>query len=365
MQQHLLTSMPKLRSRKRHLGFSSALVSSVFCANLLFGLSCKALAQSDAAFKSDSAAPGVVTLETSGTLGVKKVAITQFVVHFLNLEKKQRGSGGFGGGKTSKVEVSLENLPGSGQLNLIAQGLYLETVEALKAKNIEVLSLDQMKTQPLWKTLSEGGQPSPFETSTGLTSDAAGLMVSPFGYRVETASSDDSFTTFGSNDPKSDTYLGLTKTSLNSPAIAVAEGQMIASGAVGHVLRVRLTVGLGRLTGSAGILSSASTKAEVGLRFAPYFTRWTFHNQTSPSPFGGRSMIYLTDANLMQVKFEPKTVSKTVDEPNALGAIFGLGKGGTLANLGGEFSVDQAAYAKAITQNYKSVAQQFAAKANQ
>ncbi len=365
MYQQSSSAGQNLSHRKLRSVLLVALVSSVLSMSLFFGLNSGVRAQSDSTIKEDSAAAGAITLETSGALGVKKVAITQFIVHFINHEKKQRGSGGFGGGKTSRVEVTLENLPDAAQLNLIAQGLYLETVEALKAQKIDVLSLDQLKTQPQWKAISESGQPSPFETSTGLTSDAAGFMVAPFGYRVETASADDSFTTFGSNDPKSDTYLGLTKTTLGSPAIASAEGQLIAAGTVDHVLRIRLTVGLGRLTGSAGILSSASTKAEVGLRFSPYFTRWTLHNQTSPSPFGGRSMIYLTDANVMHVKLEPTSSTKQADVPNALGALFGLGKGGTQVNLGGQFSVDQNAYAKAITQNYITVAQQFASRAKQ
>ncbi|MBS7807941.1 hypothetical protein [Variovorax sp. PCZ-1] len=324
-------------------------------------------ADSNAAVRDNAAKAGPIIIEADkGLKDVKKVAITQFIVYFADDESASAGSGGFGGSKSASVEIKLANRPSPEALTAIAQTLYDDTLAEIKNAGIGVVELADLKRSAIWKSISEAGQPSPWAATRGFTQKSGGLVVAPHGYRVEMHTGEDSFTTIGNDTPKHERFVTpLSMMGLQTVGLYQAEGAMIAAGEASHVLRVRLTVSLAKVQASAGILSSADARADVGLRFAPYFTRWSLRN-SAPSAFGNHQRIYINEASGIEVPMTLVDAKKS--EGNAgfelmrgLAALGGANiRGGSAASVGGSYAVDAAQYANGIAKQHKALATAFA-----
>lgn len=344
------------------------IVNAWVAASLAWALPNVGHAQSTAKIgESNNGKAGEVVVETNSAIkGVKKVAITQFVVYFSNIEKASSGSGGFGGPQSSSVEVKLANLPEAAKLQAIAQTLYDDTLSELKTAGVDVMPLEELKQKPIWKAISEAGQASPWAAETGLTHSSGGMLVAPHGYRVEMYSGEDSFTLISNNSPKQDRFIApMSKIGLQSMALSQAEAGLVSSGDISHTLRVRLTISLAQLESSSGMFSGSDSKADVGLRFAPYMTRWAMN--TGGSSAFSSPRIFLAQGSSIPAAMKLEEASK--QSGNEVGNLFNAmrqlarvapAKVGTTASVGGAFTIEPEPFAQAVVNQHKNVAAGFA-----
>ncbi|MBK6557354.1 MAG: hypothetical protein IPG16_09140 [Comamonadaceae bacterium] len=93
---------------------------------------------------------------------VKRVAITQFVVQFLDRQNNQAVSSSFRGGAKASASLTLAG-PGASQYQRIADALYDDVVQTVKAAGVEVISHDQLVAHPEYAVGRVPGKPSPQE----------------------------------------------------------------------------------------------------------------------------------------------------------------------------------------------------------
>lgn len=110
---------------------------------------------------------------------VQRVAITQFVVKFLDRQSNRVTSSGLRGGASAKASLTLAG-PGKEQYHRIAEALYDEAVKTVLASGIEVIPHARLSAHPEYAKLAESGKPSLIEDEKfvgygGWTYSARGL----------------------------------------------------------------------------------------------------------------------------------------------------------------------------------------------
>jgi hypothetical protein len=311
-----------------------------------------------------------IATDASGSFsGVKKVAITGFIVQFVDKETIKRGSGGFGGGQSASAEAKLVAPPSQELMERMAAKLYDDTLAQVKAAGIEVLTLDEIKAKPIWKTISTEGEASPLKTETGFVTNAQGTFIAPYGYRIQFDNQDDAQMTVGNDDPRHDRFKTMSLRTAYSIPMRNAEGELVKAGDATHVLRVRITITPAQLSAQSGFLSGASAKIEAGLRADPVFTRWTVKDGAG-SALTGNPRIYLKEAAMMPGVLKKEDVSKKSGEVDGgLGrALVGLMQGnpfggrstGSYASIDGAYSFEPEVFEKTVLEVMSEVSKAYA-----
>lgn len=250
---------------------------------------------------------------------VKRVAITQFVVQFLDRQNNSAVSSGIRGGAAAKASLTLAG-PGAAQYQRIADGLYEDAVQAVKAAGMDVVPHEQLAAHPEYAKLLDSGKASPQEDEKfvgygGWTYSTRGLPI--------TFDSDDeeSFTTSSKdNDRRGDQYRSMGSVlGGNSTATRWAEWGL-AKGLDAHLLKVRVTVPMAFIETSSGFMAgSASVKVTPAPRLARDVTRFAFRRERD-------SARVRLDQHLMLAPdmVTMETLSKKVDNSGGLGAVFGM-----------------------------------------
>lgn len=294
-----------------------------------------------AAAQAETAAPQapVVVLDDANSVAkVRRVAITQFVVQFLDRQTNRATSSGFGGGAAVKASLTVAG-PGAEQYQRIADALYADAVAAARAAGIEVVPHAELAAHPEYAKLAASGKPAPVEDEKfvgygGWTYTSQGLPI--------TWDSDDEESFMVSSkdkDPRGDHYRSMgSMLGGNSTSTRWAEWNL-AKGLDAHLLKVRVTVPMAFIETSSGfMMGSASYKVIVAPRLARDVTRFTFRREREASRVRLDQHLRLPDD---MVTLE--TVKKTKDNSGGLAAAFGL-KGSAQAE--GEFvlNADPARY---------------------
>ena len=264
--------------------------------------------------------PAQVATDNARMLGeVKRVAITQFVVQFLDRQSNRVTSSGFRGGAAAKASLTLAG-PGKEQYQRIAEALYDEAVKTVQAAGIEVIPQAQLAAHPEYTKLVESGKPSPIEDEKfvgygGWTYSARGLPI--------TFDSDDEESFMVSSkdaDPRGDHYRSMgNMLGGNSTSTRWAEWNL-AKGLDAHLLKVRVTVPMAFIETSGGLMAgSAGTKVVVAPRLARDVTRFTFRRERDAA------RVRLDQHLPMPVDMVSlETLKKNVDNSGGLGAALGL-----------------------------------------
>lgn len=240
-----------------------------------------ALAQTPAAYRVE---PAQVAVDNERAVqSVRRVAITQLVVQFMDRQDGGAVSGGFGGGASAKASVRLVG-PGTAQYQRITDALYDDVVQAARAAGLEVVPHEQLAALPDYQKLQAAGKPSPVEDEkfTG----HGGWTFSPRGLPVA-FDTDDEESFMQSNkdpDPRGEQYRsGSSVFAGNSTAARWAEWA-IAKALDAHLLKVRVTVPLAVIETSGGLLSGgASVKVKPMPRLARDVTRFAFRREREAS----------------------------------------------------------------------------------
>ena len=250
---------------------------------------------------------------------VKRVAITQFVVQFLDRQNNQAVSSSFRGGAKASASLTLAG-PGASQYQRIADALYDDVVQTVKAAGVKVISHDQLVAHPEYAKLVESGKPSPQEDEKFI--GYGGWTFSPKGLPITFDSDDEeSFTTVGKpGDPRGDHYRAMgSMRGGKSTATRWAEWNL-AKGLDAHLLKVRLTVPVAFIEASGGLMAgSASTKVTPAPRLARHVTRFTFRRERDAARVRLDQHLMLKP-DLVTLE----TLSKSVDNTGGLGAAMGL-----------------------------------------
>jgi hypothetical protein len=240
-----------------------------------------AMAQAPAVYRLD---PSQITVDNERALQtVKRVAVTQLVVQFIDRQDGSAVSGGFGGGASAKLAIRLAG-PGPAQYQRIADALYDEVVQAARAAGLEVVPHEQLAALPDYQKLLAAGKPSPVEDEK--FSGYGGWVYSPRGLPVA-FDTDDEESFMQSNkdpDPRGEQYRsGSSFFAGNSTAARWAEWG-IAKALDVHLLKVRVTVPLAIIEKSGGLLSGgASVKVKPMPRLARDVTRFSFRREREAS----------------------------------------------------------------------------------
>lgn len=250
---------------------------------------------------------------------VKRVAITQFVVQFLDRQSGMATSSGLRGGASAKAALTLAG-PGVTQYQRVADALYDDAVKAVQAAGIEVIPHEQLAAHPEYAKLVDSGKPSPLEDEKFI--GYGGWNVSARGLPITFDSDDEeSFTTSSKQaDPRGDHYRSMgSMLGGNSTATRWAEWNL-AKGLDTHLLKVRVTVPMAFIETSGGfMMGSASYKVTPAPRLARDVTRFAFRRERDAARVR-------LDQHLMlapdMVSLE--TLSKTTDNSGGLGAALGL-----------------------------------------
>lgn len=265
---------------------------------------------------------------------VKRVAITQFVVQFLDRQNNSAVSSGIRGGAAVKASLTLAG-PGASQYQRIADALYDDAVQAVKAAGMEVVPHEQLVAHPEYAKLLESGKPSPQEDEKFV--GYGGWVYSTRGLPITFDSDDEeSFTTNSrDNDRRGDQYRSMgSLLGGNSTATRWAEWGL-AKGLDTHLLKVRVTVPMAFIETSSGFMAgSASIKVTPAPRLARDVTRFSFRREHD-------SARVRLDKHLMLAPdmVSMETLSKKVDNSGGLGAVFGLLSG---AQASAEYRIDAA-----------------------
>jgi|GEM_PF-1246728 len=211
--------------------------------------------------------------------GVKRVAITQLVVQFMDRQDGSAVAGSSRGGASAAAIVRLAG-PGPEQYQRIVDALYDAAVAAAREAGLEVVPHEQLVAQPDFQKLLAAGKPSPVEDEkfTG----HGGWTYSPRGLPVAW-DSDDEESFMQSNrdpDPRGEQYRsGSSLLGGNTTAARWAEWGL-AKALDAHLLKVRVTIPLAVIETSGGILSGgASVKITPKPRLARDVTRFTVRRE--------------------------------------------------------------------------------------
>lgn len=271
--------------------------------------------------------PAMVALDNPRLLGeVKRVAITQLVVQFIDRQDGSAVSGGFGGGASAKASVRLAG-PGAAQFQRITDALYDEVLGVVQAAGLEVVPHAELAAQPDWAKLKEAGKPSPVEDEK--FSGYGGWVFSPRDLPV-LFDSDDEESFMQSNrdpDPRGEQYRSMgSLLGGNSTGARWAEWNL-AKALDAHLLKVRVTVPLAIVKTSGGLLSGgASVKVEPLPRLARDVTRFTFRRERAAARVRLDRHLLLP-ADLLTLE----TVSKQADNTGGLNRALGLLSSNTAA----------------------------------
>ncbi|MBP6901806.1 MAG: hypothetical protein KBC73_17045 [Burkholderiaceae bacterium] len=251
--------------------------------------------------------------------GVKRVAITQVVLQFIDRQDGSAVSGGFGGGASAKAAVRLAG-PGAEQYQRITEAVYQELLRTVQAAGLELVPHEQLAAQPDWAKLKEAGKPSPVEDEK--FSGYGGWVYSPADLPV-VFDSDDEESFMQSNrdpDPRGEQYRSMgSLLGGNSTAARWAEWGL-AKALDAHLLKLRITVPLAIVKTSGGILSGgASVKVEPLPRLARDVTRFTFRREREAARLRLDRHLLLP-ADLLSVE----TVAKSADNTGGIGRALGL-----------------------------------------
>lgn len=250
--------------------------------------------------------------------GVKRVAITQLVVQFLDRQDGSAVSGGLRGGASASSIVRLAG-PGPEQYQRISEALYDAAVAAARDAGLEVVPHEQLVAQPDFQKLQAAGKPSPVEDEK--FSGHGGWTYSPRGLPV-VWDSDDEASFLQSNrdpDPRGEQYRsGSSLLGGNSTAARWAEWGL-AKALDAHLLKVRLTIPLAVIETSGGILSGgASVKITPKPRLARDVTRFTLRRERDAARVRLDQHLLLP-ADLMALE----TVSQQQDSTGGLAGALG------------------------------------------
>lgn len=250
---------------------------------------------------------------------VRRVAITQFVVQFIDRQNSMATSSGIRGGASAKAALTLAG-PGADQYRRIADALYDDAVREVAAAGIEVIPHEQLAAHPEYAKLVESGKPSPQEDEKFI--GYGGWVFSARGLPITFDSDDEeSFTTIGKqSDPRGDQYRSMVSMlGGNSTSTRWAEWNL-AKGLDTHLLKVRVTVPLAFIETSSGfMMGAASIKVTPAPRLARDVTRLSFRRERDAARVRlDQHLMLAPDLVAME------TLNKKVDNSGGLGAALGM-----------------------------------------
>lgn len=227
-------------------------------------------------------------------VGIKKVAITSFMVDFVTELQHSKAISGLGLAMGGDSDVSIKLIGANNeQFQAIAEKLYAETVEQLTAKGIEVVGKDALAALPEFTELSSRGlTPLPSledaKAGKGLFFTAQGLPL----YHMDEKAFITSFNPF--DKPQEDNFL--TFGSRFSSGFSAGQNadleEKIAQKLNASVLKVRLTLLGGQLKPDTSFWSTGgkvSTRAAAS--FASMVNRYAFI-----TPQGKKARVSLKEA---------------------------------------------------------------------
>lgn len=284
-------------------------------------------------------APAMVAVDNPRLVGaVKRVAITQLVVQFMDRQDGRAVGSNTRGGAAASVMVRLAG-PGAEQYQRITEALYDEAVQVAKAAGLEVVPHEQLAALPDFQKLKDAGKPSPVEDEKFV--GHGGWTFSPRGLPV-VWDSDDEESFLQSNrdpDPRGEQYRsGGSLLGGNSTAARWAEWG-IAKALDAHLLKVRVTVPLAVIETSGGVMSGgASVKVKPAPRLARDVTRFTLRRERDAGRLRLDQHLFLAP-DLLALE----TVSQKRDNTGGLGAALGL-LGANTASAEYRLNADPARY---------------------
>lgn len=286
----------------------------------IVGLALAGLVAGAAAQADYPVGPAMVAVDNARLLGsVRRVAITQLVVQFMDRQDGRAVGGNTRGGASASVMVRLAG-PGAAQYQRISDALYDEVVRVAKDAGLEVVPHEQLAALPDFQKLKDAGQPSPVEDEKFV--GHGGWTFSPRGLPVVWDSDDEESFMQSSRDPdpRGEQYRsGGSLLGGNSTAARWAEWG-IAKALDAHLLKVRVTVPLAVIQASGGVMSGgASVKVTPAPRLARDVTRFAFRRERDAARLRLDQHLLLAP-DLLALE----TVSQKRDNTGGLGAALGL-----------------------------------------